>query len=124
MFASVSTDGGTTFATPLRASNDVGGPIAGTTSLPVLAAAGSGVLAVAYQNQLTNDRVHVYVATSIDNGLTWSYNDSRLDTGIGSAILPAITATMVGLDAGAVIAWTDFRSGTGINGDIYTAVSH
>jgi len=124
VFASVSTDAGTTFSTPLRASNDVGGPIAGTTSLPVLAAAGSGVLAVAYQNQLTNDRVHVYVATSIDNGATWSYNDSRLDTGIGSAILPAITPTTVGAEPGAVTAWTDFRTGTGINGDIYTAVSH
>ena len=82
------------------------------------------VLAVAYQNQLTNARIHVYLATSIDNGVTWSYTHSRLDTGIGSAILPAITATTVGVEPGAVIGWTDFRAGTGVNGDIFTVVSH
>ena len=70
VFTSTSVDGGAVFGPPVRASNDVGGPIEGTTSLPVIAAAGSGVLAVAYQNQLTNDRVHVYLATSIDFGLS------------------------------------------------------
>ena len=124
VFASVSTDGGTTFPTPVRASNNAGGVITGATSLPVLATAGSGVLAVAYQNQLTNARIHVFLATSIDNGATWSYTHALLDTGVGSAILPAITATTVGADPGAVIGWTDFRAGTGVNGDIFTAVSH
>lgn len=123
VFSSVSTDGGATFSAPIRASSDNGGVIAGQTSMPAIAAAGGGVLAVAYQNQLTNDRVHVYLATSIDNGATWTLTHARLDGGTGSAILPAITGSLVGTEPAAVIAWTDFRTGSGVNGDIYVSVS-
>ncbi|MDB4960735.1 MAG: Myxococcales trans domain protein [Myxococcales bacterium] len=124
IFASTSVDGGTTFAAPIRASSDAGGVIAGQTSLPMIAAAGGGVLSVAYQNQLTNDRVHVFVASSIDSGATWTFTHARLDGGSGSAVLPVIVGATVGAEPGTMTAWTDFRTAPGVNGDIYTAVSH
>jgi hypothetical protein len=92
--------------------------------MPMIAAAGSGVLAVTYQNQLTNDRVHVFVASSIDSGATWTYTHARLDGGSGSAVQPVIVAATVGTEPGTVIAWTDFRTAPGVNGDIYAAVNH
>ncbi|TMQ27718.1 MAG: exo-alpha-sialidase, partial [Deltaproteobacteria bacterium] len=64
VFASVSSDGGATFAAPARASSETGDPILGGTSVPQIAAAGSGVLAIAYQNQQnqTGARPHIFVA--------------------------------------------------------------
>jgi hypothetical protein len=91
--------------------------------VPVIAAPGGGVLVVAYQNQLTNDRAHVFVASTIDNGATWTLSQAGLDTGTGNALLPAITTATVGSDAGAVVGWTDFR-GNQVNGDIFSAVVH
>ncbi len=122
-YVSVSLDGGATFGAPVRASNETGDPIAGETTLPVIAASGSGVLTVAYQNKLPADtKTHAYVATSIDNGATWTFTHERLDGGAGSALAPQSVASVVGTAAAAVTAWTDFRA-NGIHGDIYTAVS-
>jgi hypothetical protein len=98
--------------------------IAGTTSVPVIASAGAGVLAIAYQNQLTGMASHVYLATSIDSGATWTYTHTLMDGGIGSAVTPAIADTVVATKPGAVVVWTDFRAGTGVNGDVYSSVSH
>ncbi len=122
VFASVSSNGGATFAAALRASSDAGQPITGATSVPVIAAAGGGVLVVAYQNQLTNQKPHVFTASSIDGGATWTYTHARLDQGTGSAITPQIVAALAGTDAGAVSAWTDFRA-NGSFGDVYSALS-
>jgi uncharacterized protein (TIGR03382 family) len=122
IYASISSDGGATFATPIRASSDAGQPISGATSVPVIAAAGNGVLVVAYQNQLTNQRPHVYTASSIDGGATWTYTHTRLDQGAGAAISPQVVASVVSSQPAAVSAWTDFRAG-GTYGDLYTAVS-
>lgn len=89
----------------------------------MIAAAGNGVLVVAYQNQLTNQKSHVFVASSIDNGGTWTYSHARLDTGTGDALTPQIVATVVSAKPAAVMAWTDFRT-NGTSGDIYAAGSH
>ena len=125
VFASVSSDGGTTFAVPIRASSEAGAPIAGGTTVPQLAAAGSGVLAVVYQNQQTTSgaRLHTFVATSIDTGATWTFTEFRVDGGAGAAILPQIIASQVAGKPAAVVAWTDFRANQ-IDGDVYAAVSH
>ncbi|MDB4958635.1 MAG: Myxococcales trans domain protein, partial [Myxococcales bacterium] len=124
IFTSVSVDGGATFGTPTRASNEVGAPINGTTSVPQIAAAGSGVLAVTYQNAQTGAQSHVFVATSIDSGATWTYTQAQLDTNVGPAINPRVVGSIVATKPAAVIGWVDFRTGTHVNGDIYGAVSH
>jgi hypothetical protein len=125
VFTSVSSDGGATFATPVRASSNATAPIVGQTSAPQIAAAGGGVLAVAYQNQLTSGVPHVFIATSIDTGVTWTYSALRIDGGLGSALAPQIIAakTPVPSKPAAVTAWADFRSDQ-VQGDIYVAVSH
>jgi hypothetical protein len=52
----------------------------------------SGVLTIAYENKLDNDSpTHVFMATSIDNGATWTCTTGQLDMGVGSALLPVIT---------------------------------
>jgi len=119
----VSSDGGATFATAVRASSEAGAPIAGGTSVPQIAAAGSGVLAVVYQNQASGAKPHVYIATSIDAGATWTYTHHRTDGGTGSAIVPQVIASLVAGKPAAAATWTDFRTNQ-INGDIYVAVSH
>ncbi|TMQ21660.1 MAG: exo-alpha-sialidase [Deltaproteobacteria bacterium] len=125
VFASVSSDGGATFAAPARASSETGDPILGGTSVPQIAAAGSGVLAIAYQNQQnqTGARPHIFVATSIDTGATWTYTEFRVDGGTGAAIVPQIIASQVAGKPAAVTVWTDFRANQ-VDGDVYTAVSH
>ncbi|HEY6178194.1 MAG TPA: sialidase family protein, partial [Kofleriaceae bacterium] len=125
VFASVSSDGGTTFAAPTRASSETGDAITCGTTVPQLAAAGGGVLAVAYQNQQTQSsaRPHVFLATSIDTGATWTFTEFRVDGGAGAAIAPQIVASQVAGKPAAVTAWTDFRANQ-VDGDVYTAVSH
>jgi Notch 1 len=123
VFASVSSDGGASFAAPVRTSSETGQPIAGGTSAPQIAAAGGGVLATVYQNQRTGAPPHVLIATSVDTGATWTFTELRLDGGAGSAILPQLIASLIGGEPAAVAAWTDFRANQ-IRGDIYVAVSH
>jgi hypothetical protein len=123
VYTAVSLNGGTSFGAPVRASNSAGSSITGKTTVPMIAAAGSGVLVVTYQNQLTNQKAHVFVASSIDNGGTWTYTHAQLDTGSGDALTPQIVATVVSSKPGAVMAWTDFRT-NGTSGDIYAAGSH
>ncbi len=124
VFATVSTNGGTTFSAATRASSNNGGVISGQTSLPRLASAGSGVLAVVYQNQQPNMPPHVFVASSIDSGATWTYTHAQLDGGTGPALLPQVVGSIVASEPAAVAAWTDFRAGANINGDVYTVVAH
>jgi hypothetical protein len=124
IFTATSLNGGGAFTIgPLRASSEAGAVATGQASVPVIVAAGSNVLAVAYQVQQTNQNVHVFVATSIDNGATWTLDHQRLDTGTGNALLPAITAATVGTEPGAVIGWADFRNNQ-VNGDVFIAVTH
>jgi hypothetical protein len=120
IFASSSFDGGANFDTPGRASSDAGDPISGVTRGPRLLYAGGDVLVVAYMNDDPGTADHVYVASSIDAGATWTFSQEVLDTGIGNALNPVITrATATGIANGACIGWNDFRSATGINGDPY-----
>jgi len=123
IFTSVSSDGGASFAAAVRASSDVNAPVTGQTSVPQIAAAGSGVLAVVYQNQQGAGRPHLFLATSIGTGATWTFSEVRADAGAGAAIVPQVVASQVSAGPAAVAAWTDFRTNQ-INGDIYVAVSH
>ncbi len=123
VFTRTSTNNGAAFGTAVRATSTNSGPVAGTTSLPVVAAAGSGVIVVAYQNQLTNQRPHVFTASSIDSGATWTVNVTQLDGGVGPALAPVITASRPGADFAATVGWTDFRTAPNINGDIYVRVN-
>jgi hypothetical protein len=100
-----------------------GGAIAGATRVPRLAAPGSGILAVAYQNQQTGARAHVFLATSNDTGATWTYTEFHVDGGAGEAILPQIVASQLAGKPAAVTAWADFRANQ-TDGDVYVAVSH
>jgi len=124
VFASVSSNGGATFATPTRASSETGAAIAGGTTIPQLAASG-GMLTVAYQNQGTAStaRPHIFVATSIDTGATWQFTEFHPDTGVGPALTPQIIPAVQSGKPAAVTGWTDFRANQ-TNGDIYIAVSH
>jgi hypothetical protein len=65
----------------------------------------------------------VFVATSIDSGVTWTYTAQRVDGGAGSARVPQVIASQVSGKPGAVAAWPDFRANQ-IDGDIYVTVSH
>jgi hypothetical protein len=129
IFASVSADGGATFSAAQRASSLAGAPITGQTSVPQITAAGSGVLAVVYQNQLPAPATgpvpqpHSFIATSIDRGATWTFSAFQLDTGAGPALAPQVIATSVAGKPAAMAMWADFRTNQ-INGDIYGAVSH
>ncbi|HEX5057716.1 MAG TPA: sialidase family protein, partial [Kofleriaceae bacterium] len=123
VYTSTSTNGGAAFGTPVRASNNAGAPISGTTSAPQIASAGSGVLVVVYQNKQGQNPSHVFTASSIDSGATWSYTHVPLDTGAGSAITPQVVGSIVANKPAAVAGWTDFRT-NGVNGDIYTALAH
>jgi hypothetical protein len=123
IFTSVSSDGGASFAAAVRASSDANNPVAGQTSVPQIAAAGSGVLTVVHQNQQATGRPHVFLATSLDTGATWTFNELQVDAGAGAAIVPQVVASQVAGKPAAVAAWTDFRTNQ-INGDIYVAVSH
>jgi Notch 1 len=123
VYASISSDGGASFATPIRASSGSNAPVTGQTSVPQIAAAGAGVLAVVYQNQQSTGRPHVFVATSIDSGVTWTVTAHQVDGGTGSALAPQVIASQVSGKPAAVAAWADFRTNQ-IDGDIYAAVSH
>ena len=98
--------------------------ITGQTSVPQIASAGNGVLAVVYQNQQTNARPHVFVASSINSGATWTFSQAQLDGGAGSALLPQVIGSIVATKPAAVAAWADFRTAPNINGDIFARVSH
>lgn len=123
IYTAVSTNGGGSFGAAVRASNSGGGPIAGVTRRPVIAFAGGEVLIVAYNNDLDlgTGTEHVFASASIDGGATWQLTHTRMDTGSGKALNPAIArSTGSGLANAAAVGWTDHRSGTGINGDPYS----
>ncbi len=114
-----STDSGAAWDAPTRASHQAGLGVSGVTAAPVVVFGGGNAVLVAYENS-AGGRAHVYIASSIDAGTTWQYSDPRLDTGIGAATQPGIArASGGGLVTGAVVVWSDFRTGTGINGDPY-----
>jgi Notch 1 len=122
-YASVSLNSGAAFAAAKRVSSVTGDPATGETSVPAIAASGGGILTVSYQNRLTAANARVFVASSIDNGTSWTYSHSRVDSGGGQALSPRVTTVVQTGKAGALTAWSDFRSGTKINGDIYTAAT-
>ncbi len=124
IFTTVSANSGVTFSAPVRASSINGNEVTGVTTVPQIVAAGSGVLAVTYQNQLDNATSHIFMTTSIDSGATWTFTQEQLDGGAGSAITPQITVASVANKPGGLAAWTDFRTAPHVNGDIFAALGH
>lgn len=122
-YASVSSNGGSTFAGAKRVSSVNGEPATGETSLPQIALAGSGTMVVAYQNRLTAGASRVYVASSIDNGVSWTNSHALADTGGGQALAPRVVPIVLAGKRGGLTVWSDFRSGTKVNGDIYTVTA-
>ncbi len=123
IYASTSTNGGTSFSAAVRASNDGGNTITGVTRRPTITFAGGDVAIIAYNNDLGlgTTTEHVFTTSTIDAGTTWSYTHQRIDGGAGKALSPVVTRSSgSGLVNAGVTAWTDFRSGTGINGDTYS----
>lgn len=117
-FASVSTDGGATFFGAQRASSDMDEPVNGVTRRPSVALGGNGVVVVAYEHDLGTGIEHVFAASSIDNGSTWTLTHAQMDTGSGQSLLPVVVRATGGtITNGAIVSWVDFRSGSGINGD-------
>jgi uncharacterized protein (TIGR03382 family) len=126
-YTKFSLNGATSFNAVVRASNLAGDAQPGETTVPQIAAQGSGRFTVVYQNKLTDTaKSHVFATGSIDNGATWTYTAEQADTGTGAAEAPAVCATQVLVGTvtklAAMVAWTDFR-GNVTNGDIYIAVA-
>ena len=113
-----SLNSGTLFSAAVRASNTAGSAVTGTVTVPKLVFAGSNVLVVAYQKTVAGV-AHVFASSSIDAGVTWLFTDPRIDTGAGPATGPVIAPfnALVAPTLGGVIAWDDFRTAPGINGD-------
>ena len=112
-------DGGLSFTDPVRASSDSGDPIPGVTRLPQIVFAGGDVVVVTYANSLDGLSEHVFAASSVDGGISFGFTHELMDTGTGDALTPVVVeASGTGLNNGACIGWTDFRAGSGINGDI------
>jgi Notch 1 len=124
VYAATSLDGGSAFGAVKRVSSLAGSPIVGETRLPVVTAVGNGILVVAYQNRLTAANNHVFIASSIDNGTSWTLSHKQADSGGGQSLAPRITKMVQGGASGGLASWSDFRAGTRINGDIYTAGSN
>ena len=120
IYGAVSLTSGSGFAAAKRVSSVNGEPATGASSVPFIAHVGSGTMVVAYQNRLTAASSRVYVASSIDNGTSWSYNHALADTGGGQALAPRCVPVVQGGKRGGLASWSDFRAGTKINGDIYT----
>jgi len=118
VYTARSVDSGATFFDPVRASSQAGGPTAGTTRWPSIAAFGSGGVAVAYDNDATGSR-HVYVTLSIDDGASWSFDARYLDGGAGPAERPAAARIDDGGAAGVLVGWTDRRMAPGVHADPY-----
>ncbi len=120
VYGAVSLTSGSGFAAAKRVSSVNGAPAAGASSVPFIAHVGNGTMVVAYQNRLTAAASRVYVASSIDNGTSWSHNQTLADTGGGQALAPRCVPVVQSGKRGGLASWSDFRAGTKINGDIYT----
>jgi hypothetical protein len=120
VYSSRSVNAGAAFSTPVRASSDAGVSVGGTTDEVQIAFLGSSTVAISYQNDAGAGGIpHVYVAASVDEGVTWQFDDPRLDAGAGPATAPRIAPARGTLAVGATIIWSDFRTAPGINGDIF-----
>jgi Notch-like protein len=114
IFTARSVDAGASFGAAVRATSSGDAALTGVTRDPALAWAGGDLVVIGY----TNDRLGVaraYAAASIDAGATWQVTDPRLDTGAGQTIGPAVVRAV----NGALVAWSDFRTGSRVNGDPY-----
>src|ERR1019366_7371822 len=99
-----STDGGNTWSTDTRLTNDPAGSL--HTSV---AACSSGVYVVWYDNRDGNDEI--YYKNSTDGGITWSA-DTRLTNDPSYSWFPSIAISASGVH----VVWTDERNG---NDEIY-----
>jgi Notch 1 len=120
IYGAVSLTSGSGFAAAKRVSSVNGEPATGASSVPFIAHVGNGTMVVAYQNRLTAASSRVFVASSIDNGTSWSHNHALADTGGGQALAPRCVPVVQGGKRGGLASWSDFRAGTKVNGDIYT----
>jgi hypothetical protein len=116
-----SLDAGASFAAPVRASNQAPGiAVTGVSRFPRIAFVGGDSLVITYENDRGTGIERIYAASSVDAGVSWRIDDTRLDGGTGRARAPVIAPiTGGGAVLGAIVVWADFRSGTRINGDIY-----
>jgi hypothetical protein len=120
IFFASSANSGSTWGTPVRASQQAGAPVPGVCDSPRIAHAGPSTVVVAYVNTVSGARPRVRAATSIDAGANWLITDPTLDGGGGRAVDPAIVRVDgTGLTVAAAVAWIDYRSGARTNGDVY-----
>jgi Notch-like protein len=119
-FVAVSSDGGTSFGNPVRASSQNGDVVPGQTLTPKLEFASASILVVAYVNDRAAGAFHVYATSSVDAGASWSVNDDLLDQGAGDALGPVVARALGGGFATYAVAvgWVDFRT-NGERGDPY-----
>jgi hypothetical protein len=118
VYLALSVNSGTSFSAAVRASNTNGAAVSGAVSAPQLVYAGSNVVVITYQ-KVVSSVAHVFVASSIDAAVTWLWTDQQLDTGAGPATNPVIApfSSASAPTLGGVVAWDDFRTAPGINGD-------
>ncbi|MDD9964823.1 MAG: sialidase family protein, partial [Myxococcales bacterium] len=124
IYFAASSDGGDTFASPVRASQAMGDPIPDVARSPELVLVGGDQLVISYAAEDASEVTHVYAAASIDMGATWLYTDHLLDDGNVDAIEPVSagvsSATSV---AGAAVFWLDFQNDTDQeNGDVHRSI--
>ena len=91
--------------------------------MPSIAAVGSGIFVVSWQDQQTGANAHVFTASSIDSGASWTVTQTQLDTGTGAAVGPKVTPALQSGKPTGVTAWTDFRTNH-TKGDIFASASH
>ena len=113
IYAASSTDGGASFASPVRVDSD--SPGAAWSSHPAVATDGLGRVYIAWEDRRAGVG-DIYVAVSSNSGTSFG-QDIRLDSGLGDSFRPEIAAA-----AGeAYIGWYDERDGEKL--EVYAAYS-
>jgi hypothetical protein len=117
VYVVASTDGGVTFADPVRM-ND---PAAGTADVddPELKASGASAYVVWVDKRTGNDRV--YFDRTLDGGVTWG-TDLLLDR--GSPTSDADNPSMSLEGSSVHVVWTDDRDDVGVADEVFYAVSN
>jgi hypothetical protein len=116
VFVARSTNGGGSFGAPARASS-VTNPTPGISGQHRILADASGRIAISFTSTRSGSE-DVFVAFSLDAGVTWQPTDVRADgggAGTGASVDPVIALRSTG---GVHVTWIDYRT-NGFRGDVY-----
>ena len=125
IFLARSDNAGSSFGTPIRASNAAGGPVSGIVAAPRMAFVGGDTIVIAYTNGPAG-ATSVRAAVTPDRGVSWNLTDPTLNAFVTNSDAPALCAFNAASapTLGAVVAFIDYRgaaSASGppvVNGDV------